>query len=189
MTDTTRHDRLQELADDYHRSRYGDYDDTYEEFAATYGLKWKDDDAEVMEVRDIPRYASLASDETYGLINVFETVQEAVQDQVGIVGNGDTLNSPAGVVDLDTGKRIEYVMVALTKDSAAALGGIVAESCRQITEDVTEGGDFVYNSDGIFCDWSEIRSVFPIEPFKQWVKDNPWGDDDAEQGYDPEFGF
>lgn len=185
----TRHDRLQQLADDYHASRHGDYDDMYEAFAERYGLRWNDDDAEVMGVAGIPRFASLANDETYGHITLFETATEAVQNQAAIPYNGETLNHPCGVVDLDTGERVEYVMVALTKDTADALAGIVACGTEQMTEDVTEGGDCVYNHQGIFTDWEELRTVFPIENFKRWVENNPWNYDDAEQGYDPEFGF
>lgn len=182
QTQDARRKRLQDLADDRHRSRHGDYDDMYSDFAADYGLAWNDEDGADPKL-PIPRYASLSGDETYGKIDVFDSLTDAVQDQASIPSNGDTLNVPAGVIDLETGEPVEYVLVALTKATADALGGIVAMSEG---EDVMLGGEAT-NKEGIFCDWDELRAAFPIENFRQWVEQNDPGE--TGQGYDSEAGF
>lgn len=135
MTTTTEQDtrrtHLMALTFDHHRSHYGDYDDAYDEFAATYGLPREDEDAETVngvdEAQPIPRYASIAGDETYGMLHLFDTLREALDDQAAIPDNGETLNVPCGVVDLDTGERVEYRMFAvdptLVDEIKAALEG------------------------------------------------------------------
>lgn len=169
----TRKENLLHLIDIYHRGKYGDYDETYAEFYATY----------IEGETPIPRYASLASDETYGMINLYDDLSEACENQADIPHMGDTLNVAVGIEDLDLGARVETMTVVLTLDTFHAMSGIVAMSEGK---DVLEGGEAT-NKDGIFCDWEEIRRAFPITNFVPWVERN-----DVEltgQGYDPEAGF
>lgn len=150
----TRRERLQGMADIHHQSRYGDYDDTFSQFAEAYGLKWDDDtdplacpmcegptreygegrrcepcgeSFKLPNLETIPRYVSLADDETYGMMSTFEDLGKAINHQCAIPNNGETLNHPAGVYDLDTvdkqGRpvRIEFRMVAYPESMAETM--------------------------------------------------------------------
>lgn len=198
MTQDKRREELMKLIEIFHRSKNGDYDDTYDEFEAEWigtidGEPPTDEylaeeacmtreewDA---DVQPIPRYASCAEDETYGMIAVYETLNEALSDQAGIPSNGEYLNVPAGVYDLDTGNKINVVNVVLTTDTFNALGGIVAMSEGK---DVLQGGEAT-NKDGIMCDWEELRAAFPLANFIQWAHDTDIEEDG--HGYDPDFGY
>lgn len=164
---------LGKLIEIHHRGKYGDYEDTYAEFEATYfgtidGEEPTDEKLEkdVFVTREeweqgiepIPRFASIASDETYGMISLYETVEEAINDQAGIPSNGEYLNVPAGIVDLDTGKDIEYCMLALSKEAFAVVCGLVAPSDQ-------------VNHAGIMTEaWDELRAVFPLSDFRKWAR-------------------
>lgn len=170
MADTTtqqefRRQQLIDLAATFHRSKCGDYEDTYAEFAAEYGIPGYESEDDICdecgdyrsakvhtdtelhpddavdgltlhpfdagEVKPIPRYASCAEDETYGMIHLFDSLKEALEDQAGIPSNGEYLNVPAGIYDLDqevrggSRGRIETRLVMLTieqtQEVAAAL--------------------------------------------------------------------
>src|SRR3954464_4768680 len=102
-----RKERLQKLADDYHCSKYGDYADTYEEFAAAYGLKYEGDeppeyaqDEAVYE--PIPRYVTTAHDETYSMLSTWDNIDDALNGLLAVIGD-ETLNIPGYLIDLDTG--------------------------------------------------------------------------------------
>ena len=93
-----RKERLQMLSDEFHHCKYADYDDTFAEFAATYGLKWGDDryaedeEGEQLELETdpplpIPRYAYTNHDETYSMVNVADTIEEALAGVTGSVGS------------------------------------------------------------------------------------------------------
>jgi hypothetical protein len=124
-TQARRKRNLKKLADNYHRGKYGDYEDTYEDFYNMYLAPRNE--------LPIPRYASCAEDETYGMLYLFETEEEAVNDQAEIPSTGDTLNVPAGVHDLDhadskdpTGvKRVRYHLIAMTDYDFATLQVLV----------------------------------------------------------------
>ena len=141
----TRKDRLQKLVDEFHRGKYGDYNETYEVFAATYGLVTEEAEYDICNVcgeerralvhtdaelhpddavdgltlhsftpamdepEPIPRYATTSHDETYSLVEVFSTIDDALAGLLGCVGQ-DTLNMPGNLIDLDTGDVLEYRM-------------------------------------------------------------------------------
>ena len=58
----TRKERLQKLADEYHRGKYGDYNDTYEQFAAAYGLVTEDSEYDICDVCGEERHAKVHTD-------------------------------------------------------------------------------------------------------------------------------
>jgi hypothetical protein len=155
-----RRKHLRELVDTFHRSHHGDYDDRYDEFAATYLPEHTEADMtgdvpEDGEVQPIPPYASCAEDETYGMIQVFDTLNEALADQGGISSSGETLNVPAGVYNLDTGEPIETCNVTMTTEAFIVLCGLVQPSNE-------------VNAQGIYSEaWDELRHAFPIEHFKK----------------------
>jgi len=177
---------LRELVDIHHRSNYGDYNDTYDEFEATY-LKEEGEcercegdgtieiagldaecpecggDGELPAPQDIPQYASIASDETYGMIHLFDTLSEALADQAGISSNGEYLNVPGGVIDLDTGEEVTYVTVTLTPQAAALVGLSVATETevRDVLGIDYEDGEFSGPHAGIEV-WDEVRKAFPL---------------------------
>lgn len=109
-----RKERLQLLADEYHRSKYGDYDDTYSQFAAAYGLKYEDDEVPALlageELEEIPRYVITFHDETYSMMSTYDNIDDALQGLLEVVGQGDTLNIPGYLIDLDTGDVLGYSM-------------------------------------------------------------------------------
>ena len=110
----TRKQRLQLLADEYHRSKYGDYVDTYEQFAAAYGLKYEDEVNEAQEKLDIelepiPRYVFTTHDETYSMLNTSDSIEGALNGLLAAVGS-ETLNIPGFLIDLDTGDTLGYYM-------------------------------------------------------------------------------
>jgi hypothetical protein len=109
----SRKERLQKLTNEFHRSRYGDYDTTFVEFAATYGLKWDDDpDYEPEEKpQRVPRWATVVHDETYALVEVFNTKREALDNLADCVHN-DSLNSPEFLIDLDRGEAVGFNIAA-----------------------------------------------------------------------------
>jgi hypothetical protein len=189
--------KLKDLMEIFHRGKYGDYDDAYAEFEAKWlgtvdGEPPTDEylveqacinrDEWDADIKLIPRYASCAGDETYGMIELFDDLKEALSHQAGIPNHGEYLNVPSGIYDLDTGEQIQTVNVVLTVDSFNALCGIVAMSEGT---DVLDGGEAV-NWQGILCDWDELRATFPLENFKQWAMDN---DVENGHGYDPGFGW
>jgi hypothetical protein len=53
--------------------------------------------------RECGRYGAIKHDETYSVIDVCDTLEEAAASLQNSIGE-DTLNSPEGVLDLDTGK-------------------------------------------------------------------------------------
>lgn len=156
---------LLELVDVYHRDKHGDYSDTYDEFATRYGLSepLPDDgcphcNGNVQETphaatcpwdgdgcyQPIPRYASLRNDETYGMIEVFENLQEALDDQLAGLGE-EYLNNPCGVIDLDTVSdnieadgRIQYRTFTLPESLAALLPAIFSDAYEYRHEDVAD---------------------------------------------------
>jgi len=154
-----RRKRLRRLVEIFHRSRNGpfdDYGDTYEEFYETY--------LSARPEQDVPRYASCAEDETYGMIHLFETVEEAISDQAGIPSSGEYLNVPAGVYDLDCvavdptdnnkGGRVPYRMVAMSEDAYNMLCGIVQPS-------------WDVNKEGVYGPWEEVQATFPLKQFRE----------------------
>lgn len=139
---------LRNLVDIHHRGKCGDYEDNYATFEMTYfgtvdgevpcpecegtdavkifpnGTAKCEDCNNSFEVgkdtEPIPRYASIANDETYGMIHLVDTLDEALKHQAGIPENGEYLNVPAGIYDLDSEgnepKRITVHTVMFTDD-------------------------------------------------------------------------
>lgn len=146
---------LKKLTDIFHRSKYGDYSESYAEFEETYLAP---------RGEHIPRYASVAEDETYGMISLHESLTEAISVQADIPSNGEYLNVPAGVYDLDSTRsknatgveQIEYRMVAMSLDAYTVLCGLVQDS------------DEVH-APGIYGPWNELRERFPLKHFKENV--------------------
>lgn len=170
MTDN-RKTNLQELANDYHKSRHGDYDDTYQEFAKTYDLEWEEkaEGEPEDEHQPIPRYASLANDETYGLIAVFDNLADALKDQAGVKDNGETLNHPCGIVDLDTGCAVETIHLVVTVPAFLALCGLVQPNymtCSVPDEPISVDHEGLYMSDEVH---GELRTTFPLDEFRKHV--------------------
>jgi hypothetical protein len=190
--------RLRELTDTFHQGKYGDYAETYDEFEATYfgtvdGKRvTKDDLAELQisraewdaGIQPIPRYASCAEDETYGIIYCFDTLIEALNHQGGVPSSGDTLNVPAGIYDLD-GKgsvwsnRVSTRNVTLSEKAHLLLCGLV-----QATEDIDS--EHIFAPDEL---WAELRALFPADEFRQNVEDvsdKEWDEDPPNDiYYDP----
>ena len=140
-----RKERLQLLVNEFHTGKLGDYDDSYNEFAATYGLETEDSEFDTCDVcgeerralvhtdttlhpddavdgltlhkfspltdepEPIPQYAITSHDETYSMVEVFSTLDDALAGLLGCVGQ-DTLNIPGNLIDLDTGEVLEYRM-------------------------------------------------------------------------------
>lgn len=175
---TQRTERLEAMVLDWHRHGAGDYEDTFDEFRATYlGFKAGDEEpSDILPEKEIPEWAAIVGDETYSLISLHETKREAIIAVGRNIGES-TLNNPIGVYNMDTGESVAIVTVTLSAESAAALGGLVA---RNEGHDVLEDGEATHKN-GIFCDWVELRAAFPLETFKEWAQD--------EDNYDPEFGF
>lgn len=172
MTDSeqyTRRKHLGELVETYHRGKYGDYEATYVEFAATYLGSPEMEEDHLVGTQPVPKYASVAEDETYGMVHLFDTLAEAMKDQAGIPDSGEYLNVPAGIYDLDTGKRIETHTVTLPLEVFRAMCGIVAMTYEGDEVDVLHGGEGV-NHQGIFTDWDLIRKLFPIDDFRLWAR-------------------
>lgn len=182
-----RKDNLQVLSDENHRSRNGDYDDSFAEFAAKYGLTWGDDedvdlhDEHEQEAEEIPRFVSVAHDETYVMMDVFDTLIEAMNDQANIPHQGDTLNVPGGIHDLDEmevrveGPRskyagqvhivnyglVTYKMFAISDDAYSILCGLV-----QDTKTLDEREIDIEEIMGKDAAWDELRTTFPFDDYK-----------------------
>src|SRR3954470_23508880 len=103
----TRRKHLRELVEIHHTRKYGDYDDTYDEFEAKYLGSPEMEEDYLTGTEPVPKYASVASDETFGMIHVYDTLHAAMTDQAVIPDNGEYLNVPVGNYDLDTGERID----------------------------------------------------------------------------------
>jgi hypothetical protein len=235
----TRHKHLAELAETYHRDRHGDYANAYEDFAARYlGVPGTDTDTSELQqlerefeaaggrgvelaeridelrgtppTEEIPRYAAVRDDETYGMIDVSDSLTFAIRSESGSIGE-EYLMNPAGVYDLDTGLRIETVQVGMSKEAYIVLCGLVQpnwltsepEEC-----DRCEGEGFLYNEataatdlpcpkcgtdgvlnlavnhGGIYSEaWDELRSAFPLETFRRVAQER------GEDFYDEEAGL
>ena len=179
----TRRKHLRELVDTYHQGSHGDYDDTYEEFAATYLGSPEMEEDYLVGTEPVPKYASVGRDETYGMIHVFDSFVDALNDQAGIPDNGEYLNVPAGIYDLDTGKVVWTRTVMLTPDMFATICGLVA---RSEGADVLDGGEAVTHA-GIFGPWDELRAIFPLDDFRLWARQKDLDAGDG-VGYIPYFG-
>lgn len=168
---TKRREHLQQLVDDHHRHGHGDYADRYADFAAEYGLL--DEDGLPVEIEagsplerlDIPKYASVRVDETYGIVECHDTLTDAIAGESQSIGE-EYLMNPAGVYDLDTGEQIETVQVGLSREAFTVLCGLVqpdwwhAEGPEAMAEAV--------NTAGIYSDcWDELRATFPIQTFRK----------------------
>ena len=73
----------------------------------------EDDDeyeADEDEASPVPRYCITIHDETYSMLEVFDSMDDALAGLLGVVGQ-DTLNIPGYLIDLDTGDCLEYRMV------------------------------------------------------------------------------
>lgn len=167
---------LQVLHDESHRSKYHDYDDSFTEFACEYGLEHDDVEYEEGdEFKDIPRFASIAHDETYTMLHMCETLAEAMQDQAGIPGNGEYLNVPGGIIDLDEMEirtddngtvRIVHEarsfprMIAISEDAYSILCGLV-----QDTKTLDERELDVESIMGKDAAWDELRTIFPFDDY------------------------
>ena len=191
MTDSeqyTRRKHLAELVETYHRGSHGDYDDRYEEFAATYLGSPEMEEDHLVGTTPVPKYAAVARDETYGMIDVYEALEEALIHQATTPDNGEYLNVPAGIFDLDTGKVVWTRTVTLPVDVFQAMCGIVAMTYEGDHTDVLDGGEGV-NKDGIFTEWDLIRRVFPIDEFRLWARQQDQVEKDEHwTGYERYFG-
>lgn len=166
--------RLLKLVQIFHRCRNGsfdDYADTYEEFYNTYLAPRPE--------LDTPRYASCAEDESYGLITLYDSLFEALDNQAGIPGSGEYLNVPAGIYDLDSRgtKQVQTRSVTLSADAYTVLCGLV-----QGINDV--------NTQGIYGPWDELRGAFPLKHFRENITTWDGISDPPEKGvyYDEEAG-
>lgn len=97
--------KLQQLVDDFHGDKYGDYADSFVEFAATYGLTWGDSDDEVDTTdpdgfEPIPRYVSMMSDETYNMLACHDTLKGALNRMAASAGE-EYLGNAGPLWDLD----------------------------------------------------------------------------------------
>jgi hypothetical protein len=193
MTDVqrTRRENLRTLMETFHRgSSFGDYEHEYASFEMAYfgtidGEEPEDEGCEPTEREEVPKYASCASDETYGMISTWETLEQALQHQSNIPSNGEYLNVPAGIYDLDNGAMVDTVTITMTRDAFASLCGLV--STNDSNSDVLDGGTDV-NKDGIFAPWDELRTLFPIGIFREWAEEHD-PDDGNDYGYVPGFGL
>jgi hypothetical protein len=136
-----RRTRLNDLVNVYHRRHYGDYDDMYEDFEQTYLAEDHD------ESLPIPRYASIAGDETYGKITLFDDINEALADQAATSDNGEYLNVPEGIIDLDTGDEVETVTRTFLKADYDRLRAAFDESSP---DDVGRATKIVAIADDMF---------------------------------------
>jgi hypothetical protein len=172
-----RRTELRKLMDIHHSGKMGDYDDTYTEFEATYfgtvdgepvpAEELADTDNPTGDPLPIPRYASIADDETYGMIHLCTTMTEALDSQANIPHNGEYLNHPAGIVDLDTGEQIVTRTVELTEEMYAVLCGLVQPNWLNV--EPPDDKDAV-NPTGIFSmAWEDLRIMFPIAAFREAV--------------------
>lgn len=191
MTDSeqyTRRKHLRELAETHHRGSHGDYEDAYEEFAATYLGSPEMEEDHLVGTQPVPKYAAVAHDETYGMIHVCDTLDEALVHQATTPDNGEYLNVPGGIYDLDTGKLIETRTVTLPLEVFRAMCGVVAMSYEGDEVDVLNGGEGV-NHHGIFTDWELIRKLFPIDEFRLWARQHgETGVESEGVGYLRDFG-
>jgi len=153
-----RREHLRNLIDIYHRGKYGDYEDTYEQFEHAY---FGDPDLEEdrwIDTEPVEKYASVMQDETYGMISMFNDLVEAMNWQAGCGYGGDTLNVPAGIYDLDTGKKVETRTVTMTDEAYAIVCAAVAPS----SEDIYVQGIFG-------SAWPEVQRLFPVGDFRVWA--------------------
>lgn len=191
---TARHKRLAELVDTHHRGKFGDYSDTYEEFANTY-LRHREvterleearaafaamggrgvelaEEIDKLEVQlatlpdptPIPRFAAVREDETYGMVEVYDTLPDAIAAEGASVGE-EYLMNPAGVFDLDTGERIPTVSVTMSAEAYTVLCGLVQPDWMHAEGEQDEAK--AVNHAGIYSEaWDELRSAFPLEHFR-----------------------
>lgn len=181
-TDQQAHRRylLGQLVDDWHREKHGDYADYYAEFFETYFGDNQQQEESLVDCSLIPRYASVRSDETYGFVEVWETLPEAMAAVVQNVGE-EYLNNPTGVYDLDREDLVEIptVTVTMSADAFTIICGAVAPS----SEDINVGG--IYNGA-----WPEVQALFPVSTFRSWAEAHPYTDeDDIEDYYDEDAGL
>jgi hypothetical protein len=146
MSDDTqekRREHLTELVEIYHRGRYGDYNETYDEFSRTYlGIDPHgdgEDDAE-LTTQAIPRFASIAIDETYGMIHLFDKLTDALNDQAGIPDSGEYLNVPVSVIDLDTGTSVKSRRIELTEELHAYIIALLRAEINGDGEEIADTG-------------------------------------------------
>jgi hypothetical protein len=67
--------------------------------------------------REVPRYGAISADETYAIVRLASTPEEAAELLADAVNSG-TLDEPIGVVDLDTGQMARpNVSVQVTLDA------------------------------------------------------------------------
>lgn len=174
----TRHERLRALMDEHrcwprmheHGAKYQDYDDAYAELAAeALGVEVGPlgDEIPIKDATDeFPwRYAALRSDETYTMIELAETLPKAIAAESGMVGE-EYLMNPAGVIDLETGVRIETVTVGLSKEAFEVLCGLVQPNWMNAETPADEAK--AVNHGGIYTDcWEELQATFPLETFRK----------------------
>lgn len=147
MTDNTNQDArteiLRGLIDTYHRERLGDYTETYDQFAAEYLPEAHEDwDGEPITLKPVPRYASMAEDETYGMISLHESLKDALNSQAAIPENGEYLNVPAGIVDMDTGESVATRIFVLSKEQSDKLAELFDDAVQyRRSEDDDEDGE------------------------------------------------
>lgn len=197
---------LRSLMDTYHRDKMGDYKETYQDFETTYfgtpeesicnvcgeerrALVHTDSELHPVDAADglvlhkfepitesIPKYAAVREDETYGMIEVFDNLADAIRAESGSIGE-EYLMNPAGVYDLDTNKQIETVQVGMSKEAFLTLCGLV-QSYDEL------------NAAGIFSgSWEELRKIFPIKEFLRLVPLYHAGQpSDRTLYYDPDAG-
>lgn len=178
----TRRKHLSELMETHHRpGGYGDYDDSYEEFEHRF-FPWTAGSGDVCpecggadmhaagcelakaaeaEPEDVPKYAAVRTDETYGMIEVFDALGEAIAAESASIGE-EYLMNPAGVFDLDTGQRVETVQVGMSKEAFIVLCGLVQPNW------LTSDDPDAVNHAGIYSEaWDELRSTFPLDIFRK----------------------
>jgi hypothetical protein len=172
-----RRERLRTLMDEHrcwpfaHENgpKYQDYDSTYAELAGEYlGVEVNDAGDEIPlegENAEIPRYAAISYDETYSMIDLCETLPQAIRAE-GNVGE-EYLMNPGGVIDLDTGERIETVtVVGMTREAFLVLCGLVQPNW------LTSDDPDAVNHAGIYSEaWEELRETFPLARFREAVRE------------------
>jgi len=177
-TQQRRKRNLKKLTDIFHQGKYGDYEESYAEFEGVYfgtidGKKPTKADLDSMQItreeweadiQPIPRYVSAAEDETYGMLSLHETLEEAISAQGEVPYHGETLNVPAGIYDLDhtergEPKRVPYRLVSMSEEAYAIICALVAPSSEDI------------NTLDIFSDqWNELRERFPVSEFREYAE-------------------
>lgn len=177
----TRRERLRALMDEYrcwpwdhpNGAKNKDYDDSYAELAAEalgVEVNYLGHEVPIAGFADeFPwRYAALRCDETYSMIQLAKTLPEAIAAESSMVGQ-EYLMNPAGVIDLETGVRIETVTVGLSAEAFTVLCGLVQPNwltCGPELEPVA------VNHGGIYTDaWEELQATFPLDTFRKAAKE------------------